>query len=144
MRNPAYKHGLYGSKTYNSWWAMKQRCTYPKHIEFHRYGARGIQVCDKWMTFEGFLADMGERPPGTSLDRINNNGHYEAGNCRWATKLEQANNCRSNHVLEYDGKRMTIAQWGRAIGLSPLVISKRLRRGWDTARALSTPLLSTR
>lgn len=136
------KHGMYGSKTYNSWWAMKQRCNYPKHIEFPRYGGRGINLCARWESFENFLADMGERPEGMTLDRIDPNKDYSPENCRWASRVEQANNCRSNRMLEHNGDCKTLAQWGRELGLNPLVIGKRLRRGWSISRALSTPLLS--
>lgn len=133
------KHGMYGTPTYNSWWAMVQRCGYPKHIEYARYGARGISVCERWKSFDGFLADMGERPVGMTIDRIDNAGNYEPGNCRWATRLQQANNCRKNTVVEYGGQALSIADWSRQSGIGAQVISKRLRRNWPAELAITLP-----
>lgn len=88
------KHGLWGTSTYNSWANMIQRCTNPNKADYKNYGARGIQVCERWSFFENFLADMGECPPGLSIDRINNDGNYDPTNCHWATPKGQANNSR--------------------------------------------------
>lgn len=82
------------SRTYVSWSRMKQRCQYAKHHIFHDYGGRGIRVCERWQEFKNFLADMGERPDGKTLDRKDVDGNYEPGNCRWATRLEQERNKR--------------------------------------------------
>lgn len=104
--------------TYRSWSGMIQRCTNPKRPFYRIYGARGIKVCERWLVFENFLADMGERPEGATLDRINPNGNYEPENCRWATTLEQANNTRRNRVVRDGAQSHTMAEWARSLGLS--------------------------
>lgn len=90
-------HGMTASPEYNSWHAMKSRCLYPSHEAYHRYGGRGITICDRWLnSFENFYADLGPRPEGTTLERINNNDGYHKDNCKWATRKEQSNNTCTN------------------------------------------------
>ena len=92
-KTAATTHGAKGTPEYRSWQSMLTRCTNPKYHRWDRYGGRGITVCDRWQTFENFLADMGARPAGTSLDRFPNpDGNYEPGNCRWATRQQQRSN----------------------------------------------------
>jgi hypothetical protein len=93
-RGGNFKHGQRHKSTYRSWDAMLQRCNNPKNTRYKYYGGRGISVCERWRLFINFLADMGERPPGTTLDRIDPNGNYEPGNCRWATQSQQIKNRR--------------------------------------------------
>ena len=96
------KHGhspvISKTPTYISWDCMKQRCLNPKNISYKNYGGRGIMICERWMVFENFLADMGERPEGMTLDRIDNDGHYEPSNCKWSTWNDQASNRRPKGV----------------------------------------------
>src|SRR5882757_4331895 len=92
---PNKRHGMFGTPTYNTWGGMKGRCYNPKNHKFPDYGGRGITVCDRWLTsFENFFADMGLKPQGKTIDRMENNGNYEPSNCRWATPIQQVHNRR--------------------------------------------------
>ncbi len=136
----ALKHGacLGGHQTreYTSWAHMRTRCNNPEHVDFADYGGRGIRVCDRWKSFENFLADMGPRPPGTSIDRIDNNGSYEPGNCRWATQTEQRLNARNCRMLSFNGKTQTLTAWAREAGIPRTTLRKRLNRGVPLEQAL--------
>jgi len=116
---------------------MKNRCRYDY---FHgNYKQRGITVCERWQSFENFLADMGERPDGTSLDRYPDyNGNYEPGNCRWATQKEQVNNTNRNVYISVNGVTKTQSQWAEITGLREETISARMKRGWSKEAAVTT------
>lgn len=133
--------------TYASWQSMIKRCYNKKGKCYKNYGGRGITVCDRWTEektgFVNFLLDMGECPKGLTLDRIENNGNYEPGNCRWATYIEQANNTRNNRFLEYNGKKLTIAQWSRETGINRYALRDRLKRGWSIEDSLTRPIRSS-
>lgn len=126
------------SRTYRAWCAMVARCTNPKSDAYPWYGGRGVSVCERWLDFELFMKDMGRAPDGMSIERTNYDGNYEPGNCRWATKIEQANNTRANVFLEWNGRKLTVAQWCRELGLKPATVYRRLKLGWSVDRALST------
>lgn len=105
------KHGMKGTKVYNAWVEMRRRCYTKSCKAFKDYGGRGITVCERWQDFSNFYEDMGTPPEKTSLDRIDNDGNYEAENCRWATRHQQNNNQRSNRMFEFGGARKSIGQW---------------------------------
>ena len=97
-----------------------------------------MAVCERWHDFTNFLADMGLRPEGTTIDRIDNDGDYTPDNCRWATLTEQANNKRSNRRVEWCGETKTVAEWARELGFDQHTLKGRFFRGWSTERALTT------
>ena len=134
-----FKHGMRFTKTYRVWRAMNQRCQDETQESHHLYGGRGIIVCERWRKFESFFADMGECPANGSIDRIDTNGNYEPGNCRWATQKEQCRNKRNNVMLTHQGKTMSVIEWSELLGVSAMLIYKRIRRGWDDEKALTTP-----
>ncbi len=123
---------------------MKQRCHGNSYIHPHRYRDRSITICERWGSFENFLADMGPRPErGYSLDRIDNSKGYEPTNCRWATKREQANNRDTNIRVEYQGQHFTIAELSRHTGVSKETIRSRLcrsQKAWTVEDALTFPV----
>lgn len=134
-------HSLNGkSPEYMCWQAMKARCQDPNSEGYKYYGGRGIKVCERWQTFENFLADMGHRPSSVhSIERERVNEGYEPGNCHWGTVEEQANNKRSSHRITIDGETLTMAQWARRQGVRTCVIMNRLRRGWPEREAVLKP-----
>jgi len=122
------------SNTFNTWNNMLERCTNAKLKAYPRYGGRGITVCDRWMGEDGFvnfLSDMGERPKGYSLDRIDNEGNYEPSNCRWATPTEQARNRSSTRIVSIDGVDMSVAEFTEVYNLPYESARKRIAKGQD-------------
>jgi len=125
-----------GTPTYKSWKYMWRRCRNPKYPDFHRYGGRGVSVCERWKSFANFLADMRERPEGKTLDRINGNGNYEPSNCRWATLLEQNQNSAAAKQITINGRTQCIAAWAREAGLSHSTLARRIKIGWSDDQLL--------
>ena len=130
--NANITHGKSKSRTYKLWMAMRNRCDRINQD----YSCRGIVYDERWKSFENFLEDMGEAPEGLSLDRIDCNGNYHKANCRWATRVEQANNTRANVFIEWDGKRQTRSQWEKELGMQPTTLRSRIKAGWPMERAM--------
>lgn len=124
------KHGMAGTRQYKIWSGMMARCTNASRKEYDQYGGRGISVCDAWKTFDGFWSDMGPTYlDGLSLDRINNNGNYEPGNCRWATQVQQARNTSRNRLVELDGQLMSVAEAAERTGVNRFALRERVEKG---------------
>lgn len=133
-------HGLSSSPIYRVWSEMLQRCKTKTCKGYKNYGGRGICVCDRWLKFQNFHSDMWPSwKSGLTIERINNDGNYEPSNCRWATKLEQANNTRKNRKLTCNGITKTLAQWSRFIGGKHGLVDYRLKSGWSVKDAVTTP-----
>ena len=137
-RRKNFKHGARQTKAFEAWWNMKSRCERPNGRYFKDYGGRGIQICERWLDFANFYEDMGEPEATLTLDRIDNNLGYFKENVRWATRQEQANNRRSNRMIEHSGKTMTLMQWARETGIGRSTIAYRIDNGWPIDKALST------
>jgi hypothetical protein len=133
-------HGMSNSPEYRSWSAMIRRCTDDRAMGYSRYGGRGIKVCDRWIeSFENFYADMGVRPKGTTLDRIDFDGNYELENCRWATVDVQRQNTSRTILVTANGKSQSLGAWARELGVSDKSIRYRLKIGMTDDEAINTP-----
>lgn len=141
MSQRSKTHGMTGTPTYRTWRNMVNRCTYAKHEHFPRYGGRGIKICKRWMKFESFLADMGERPAGMTIERKNQDGDYEPTNCIWATQKDQMRNTRSSRLISFNGQTKTLAQWSEDLKINYAVLLARLDKlGWSIERTFTTPI----
>lgn len=135
------QHGKRTSE-YNSWACMISRVTNPNNPRWEHYGGRGITVCERWRDFSVFIADMGEKPEPKfeySIERENVNGHYDAGNCSWATNAEQQLNRTNNRLLTFYGKTLTLHEWSAISQISEKSISSRLSSGWPEKYAVWAP-----
>ena len=131
-------------RLYHIWSKMRERCNNPNHRFYHNYGGRGVKICEDWndyLSFKQWAINSGYQE-GLTLERKNNDGNYCPENCRWATRKEQANNRRSNHLLTLYGESHNIEWWVEQTGLPRHVIDGRIRRGWDDYKILTTPLLT--
>lgn len=141
--NRSHGHTRKGAKcrTYIAWKGIFRRCFNSNEPQWKDYGGRSITVCERWRDFRNFLADMGEKPLGMTLERINNNGNYEPRNCKWATYKEQNRNKRSNRMVVFKGKHMVLAEALVLAGTNRATFYWRVNQGWPEERALNTPPL---
>lgn len=133
-------HGKSKQDIYSIWDSMIARCDRPSRKDFHRYGGSGISVCDRWKTFQNFYNDMGDRPDGMSIDRIDNTKGYHPDNCRWATAKTQARNQSKNRLITYGGRTQCLSAWAEEIGMSSISLQSRLDRGWSVERSIEEPI----
>src|SRR5262245_14667933 len=115
-------------RAHHAWCRMRQRCNNPMSPDYANYGWRGIAICKRWEDFENFYADMGDPPPGLTLERINNNRGYSPKNCRWATRSEQSINRRNRHLIKFEGRTMLLQEWAKLLGIGHSGLIKRLRK----------------
>lgn len=133
-------HGMNRTPTHNSWRGMIERCTNPNSANWEDYGGRGITVCERWLDFPAFLEDMGIRPEGTTLDRIDPNQDYCPGNCRWATLTEQQRNKTDTPTFKFAGLALTFGEWAELLGINrKTLVSRYYRQGWSLEKTLMTP-----
>ena len=128
------------SPTYLSWQAMKNRCSRKSHPHYQHYGGRGITVGVRWRCFQNFLEDMGERPAGMTLDRIDNDGPYCKDNCKWSCSKDQHRNRRNNRRLTYRGRSLCVVEWAEILDVSCYTLFRRLYKGWSIEKTLTTPV----
>ena len=133
-------HGMSKTSTYKSWEAMIQRCSNASLKSYKNYGGRGISVCYEWTKFEKFYADMGIKPNGCSIDRIDVNGNYDKLNCRWSTMKQQNRNRRNNRLIEFNGETMCVNEWAESLGINKRTLLNRLTNGWEIKKALTHPV----
>lgn len=135
-----FQHGMTKTRTFKSWDSMLQRCLNSNDPSFPRYGGRGISICKRWReSFEAFLSDMGERPEGMSLDRIDNDKGYSPRNCRWADASLQQRNTKVSKHLTVNGRTMALIEWARESGLEYSTLLRRYKAGWDHADIVGRP-----
>ena len=131
------KHGFYKDRQYRVWLSMRQRCENPNDRSYKNYGGRGITVCERWQEFVNFLADMGPRPKGFDIDRIDNSRGYEPGNCRWVSRRQNLLNTRLTRMLTYNGETLPMRIWADRIGVPHSTLKNRIDRGWSIEVALT-------
>lgn len=132
-------HGMHGSRTYEIWRGVMNRCLNPRHPNYQRYGARGLTISPEWQTFDGFFASMGECPSGLTIERKDGRIGYQEGNCIWATTKVQARNRSNNVRISFNGEEMVLADWCARFDLRYKIVNNRLRAGWTVVRAFTTP-----
>lgn len=139
-RTGGRKHGANGARLYSLWIAMRQRCSNPRDNAYPNYGGRGIRVCERWEDFAVFRDDIGPRPDGYTLERVDNNGDYCPENCVWANRKDQGRNRRGVVQLNYHGETKPLVAWAEQFGIPVGTLHARIRRGWAIDKALLIPV----
>lgn len=134
-RNLNFKHGKTDTPTHQSWRGMLERCNNPSNSHYPVYGGKGIKVCERWKEFINFVADMGERPEGHTLDRIDNKG-YELSNCKWSTSLEQSRNTSRTYLITWNGKTKCLTDWASELNITREALRYRLKN-WSLEKAMA-------
>ena len=142
MSKASTKHGMCKTRLYRIWCNMKTRTGNNKHKHYKYYGGKGIAVCSEWIEFKGFMewALNNGYSEKMTLDRIDQDGDYEANNCRFITMKQQSRNKKNNRMVTYDGKTKCLADWAKELGLGQTTLRHRLLNGWDVEKAFSTPV----
>jgi len=141
-KHSRYTHGMSKLGEYRVWLGMKNRCYTPTDTNYKRYGARGIEVSISWLnSFENFHKDMGRRPDGYQIDRIDNNGNYCKDNCRWISRKDNNRNRRDNHYIEYNGETKSLVEWAEVLDIKQKTLSHRINGlKWSIDKAFNTPV----
>lgn len=143
---PGAKHGKCYTNVYKAYSGIKTRCYNKQSVAYKNYGDRGITMCDEWKNDFNFFYDWAINngyADGLEIDRINVNGNYEPDNCRWATPLVQSRNRRSNKYIEYNGERLTYAEWSYRLSSDRHLVGTRIKNGWDEISAITKPVKCT-
>lgn len=140
-RNRTHGHSVQSSPEYIIWKHIRARCGNPTNQDYHHYGGRGIKVCDRWIkSFVNFFEDMGPKPfPEATIERLDNDGNYEPGNCKWKSRKEQARNTRRNRFLTLNGVTQSVPDWADQLGIDQKILHLRLRAGWTDEETLTIP-----
>lgn len=136
----AFKHGMQHTGVYSSWQTMKRRCLDPKHKFYKNYGAVGITVCDRWLDFRNFYKDMGDRPAGYTIERLDNSKSYQPDNCKWGTRDEQGKNRSCVRYLTYKNETKTLIEFVKQYNVSYKLLDSRIYHGWNIIDAIEKPV----
>ena len=135
-------HGMTDSRVYKIWAGMINRCHNPKNYSYHKYGGQGIKVCERWRRFENFYTDLGDPPPGFTIERRNGSQGYFPDNCQWASYTEQNRNRKNSDFLTHAGRTLCLSEWAKETGIGLTTLWYRLyKSGWPIEKALTTPVI---
>jgi hypothetical protein len=132
------------TRIYGVWRSMRTRCENKRDAAYPDYGGRGITVCERWLDFSNFLADLGQPPEGMTLERVDNDGNYELSNCKWVSRLAQSRNRRNVIRITVNGETLCLSEWAERTGIDVRTLWARLKKGWSESAAVTTPKMTNR